>query len=63
LKEGNKKRQSIVGTPCWMAPEILCEDSYDAKCDIWSIGICAVEMGSGNAPYHDLNPMKALVSI
>lgn len=46
-----------------MAPEILSEDCYDEKCDIWSIGICTIEMIMGNAPYADCNPMQALVSI
>jgi len=51
------KRQSIVGTPCWMAPEIITNDSYDFKCDIWSIGISAIEMATGKVPNSNLTPM------
>jgi len=58
----NKKMNKISGTPYYIAPEVLFE-KYDEKCDIWSIGICTIEMIMGNAPYADCNPMQALVSI
>lgn len=60
ISDSVTKRTSIVGTPCWMAPEILIENCYDYKCDIWSIGITAIEMVTGQAPYSDFTPMKTL---
>jgi serine/threonine-protein kinase 24/25/MST4 len=46
-----------------MAPEILIQSSYDFKCDIWSVGITAIEMATGTVPYKNLNPMQALINI
>lgn len=63
ISDSVSKRTSIIGTPCWMAPEILIQNHYDSKCDIWSIGISAIEMATGNVPYQHLSPMSALLSI
>ena len=46
-----------------MAPEILIQNSYDFKCDIWSVGISAIEMATGTVPYSNLNTMQALLAI
>ena len=67
-KTENQKRDTFIGTPYWMAPEVvLCEtfrdQPYDFKVDIWSLGITLIEMAQMEPPYHEMSPMRVLLKI
>ncbi|KAL7854208.1 hypothetical protein AOLI_G00210520 [Acnodon oligacanthus] len=63
-----QRRDSFIGTPYWMAPEVvMCETikdaPYDYKADIWSLGITLIELAQMEPPHHELNPMRVLLKI
>uniref|UniRef100_A0A8C7XWS0 non-specific serine/threonine protein kinase n=1 Tax=Oryzias sinensis TaxID=183150 RepID=A0A8C7XWS0_9TELE len=63
-----QRRVSFIGTPYWMAPEVvMCETSkdrpYDYKADIWSLGVTLIEMAQVEPPNHEMNPMRVLLKI
>ncbi|CAL8096683.1 unnamed protein product [Calicophoron daubneyi] len=68
LNDAKQKRDTFIGTPYWMAPEVIaCEtfksNAYNWKADIWSLGITLIELAQTRPPYHEINPTRVLLKI
>lgn len=56
-------KDSVIGSPFWMSPEIIQNSKYNNKTDIWSLGITAIEMAEGEPPYSHIHPFRAMFAI
>ncbi|KAI0556646.1 Serine/threonine-protein kinase [Gracilaria domingensis] len=63
LSKRSGKRNTVVGTPFWMAPEVIRGCNYDCKADMWSTGILAYECAEGKPPHIDVSPIRAMFLI
>lgn len=59
------KRSTTIGSPSWMAPEVVIggDASYGNRADVWALGITAIELADGKAPFEDIHPTRALFQI
>ncbi|KAJ5079249.1 sterile20-like kinase isoform b-related [Anaeramoeba ignava] len=63
MSSEEKKQYTQIGTPLWMAPELITKQGYDQKIDIWSFGITLIELAEKNPPYSNLHSVQAVMLI
>ncbi|KAG8098223.1 hypothetical protein GUJ93_ZPchr0013g37016 [Zizania palustris] len=63
VKLGKSSCSLFIGTPHWMAPEVIQESRYDGKVDVWALGVSAIEMGEGMPPRSTVHPMRVIFMI
>lgn len=56
-------KDTVIGSPYWMSPEVLSKSKYKYETDIWSLGITAIEMAEGEPPYSNIHPFRAMFAI
>lgn len=59
----HSKRDTVIGAPFWMAPEVINAESHDSKADVWSLGISLIEMAQGKPPHWEVHPMRVIFLI
>jgi len=60
LTDTMTKCDTFIGSPYWMAPEVMMQSTYDGKADVWSLGITCLEMADGKPPYSNVAPLKVM---
>jgi serine/threonine protein kinase len=63
LQRTIQKQNTTIGSPYWMAPEVIASDPYNSKADVWSLGITVIEMVDGKPPLAEVLPFRALIQI
>ena len=63
LIHSNGLKDTFIGTPFWMSPEVISRSKYNKKTDIWSLGITAIELAEGQPPYSHIHPVRAMFVI
>lgn len=63
LSSIHSKRDTMIGAPFWIAPEVIKEEPYNFKADVWSLGISIIEMAEGKPPNSEIHPMRAIFMI
>ena len=63
MRDSDDRKHTLVGTPLWMAPEVIDRSSHDTSADIWSLGITTIEMALGHPPYCDMHPSHVMYLI